>query len=59
MTHMALKLVYDHVDGLVAAPYDVTYVKEAMYKYFQVRKLQFQLDFPLTHLGDCIFIVFL
>lgn len=36
---MALKLVYDDMDGLVAAPHDVTFIKEAMNKYFQVRVL--------------------
>ena len=36
---MALKTVYDDVDGLVEAPHDITFVKKAMYKYFQVREI--------------------
>jgi hypothetical protein len=36
MSHMAIKLVYDDIDGLVKAPFDVTFIKEAMYKFFQV-----------------------
>ncbi len=39
MSHMALKLVYDDIDGLVKAPNDVTFIKEATYKYFQVRDI--------------------
>ncbi|CAB4031308.1 N-acetyl-D-glucosamine kinase [Paramuricea clavata] len=38
MSHMAIKLVYDDIDGLVKAPFDVTFIKEAMYKFFQLER---------------------
>lgn len=36
---MAIKTVYDHVDGLVQSPHDIQFVKEEMYDYFKVREM--------------------
>ena len=36
ISQLAIKTVYDDTDGLVKSWYDVTFVKEAMYKFFNV-----------------------
>ena len=36
ISQLAIKTVYDDTDGLVKSCYDVTFVKEAMYKFFNV-----------------------
>ena len=38
ISRMALKLVFDDIDGLVKAPHDVSLLKEEVYKYFQMEK---------------------
>lgn len=40
---MAVKTVFDARDNLVKSPHDITYVKEAMEEYFQVRTCSFDL----------------
>ncbi|KAF3697631.1 N-acetyl-D-glucosamine kinase [Channa argus] len=37
--HLAVKMVFDAKDNLVAPPHDITYVKKAMEEYFQVSDL--------------------
>uniref|UniRef100_A0A1A7YJ56 N-acetyl-D-glucosamine kinase n=1 Tax=Iconisemion striatum TaxID=60296 RepID=A0A1A7YJ56_9TELE len=39
IAHLAVKTVFDARDNLVAPPYDITCVKEAMEEYFQVSDL--------------------
>ena len=36
VAHTAIKTVYDHEDGMVAAPHDVTAINEVITKKFQV-----------------------
>ncbi|KAM4706438.1 N-acetyl-D-glucosamine kinase [Discoglossus pictus] len=36
ISHQAMKTVFDATDNLVATPYDISYVQQAMFKYFQV-----------------------
>lgn len=36
ITQKAIKIVFDHEDNLKVSPYDITFVKEAMMKYFKV-----------------------
>lgn len=38
-----MKIVFDSIDNLEAAPHDIGYVKQAMFSYFQV------LPLPLVH----------
>lgn len=37
ISHLALKTVYDHEDGLNQSPHDITAVKEIIVNKFQVR----------------------
>ena len=39
-----MKIVFDSIDNLEAAPHDIGYVKQAMFNYFQV------LSLPLVHM---------
>ncbi|XP_077136468.1 N-acetyl-D-glucosamine kinase isoform X2 [Ranitomeya variabilis] len=36
MAHRAMKIVFDTIDNLVDPEYDISYVQEAMFSYFQV-----------------------
>lgn len=36
ITQKAIKIVFDHEDNQKVSPYDITFVKEAMMKYFKV-----------------------
>lgn len=36
ITQKAIKIVFDHEDNLKVSPYDITFVKEAMMKYFKI-----------------------
>uniref|UniRef100_A0A8C2L772 N-acetyl-D-glucosamine kinase n=1 Tax=Cricetulus griseus TaxID=10029 RepID=A0A8C2L772_CRIGR len=36
ISHKAVKIVFDSIDNLEAAPHDIGYVKQAMFNYFQV-----------------------
>ncbi|XP_036038624.1 N-acetyl-D-glucosamine kinase isoform X2 [Onychomys torridus] len=36
ISHRAVKIVFDSMDNLEAAPHDIGYVKQAMFNYFQV-----------------------
>lgn len=36
IAHLAVKIVFDSIDNLEAAPHDIHYIKEAMFTYFQV-----------------------
>ncbi|KAM3936886.1 N-acetyl-D-glucosamine kinase [Leptodactylus fuscus] len=36
ISHRAMKTVFDTIDNLVDAEYDISYVQDAMYSYFQV-----------------------
>ena len=39
LAHRAIKYVFDHDDNLKVAPYDVSFVKKAMFNYFKVGDL--------------------
>lgn len=36
--HRALKTLYDHEDNLVAAPHDISVLKEVVYKFFKLKE---------------------
>ncbi|XP_027972145.1 N-acetyl-D-glucosamine kinase isoform X1 [Eumetopias jubatus] len=36
IAHRAVKIVFDSIDNLEAAPHDIGYIKQAMFNYFQV-----------------------
>ena len=36
IAHKAIKIVLNEIDGLKQSPHDISFVKEAMYKYFEV-----------------------
>lgn len=39
IAHRAIKRVFDHEDNMCSSKYDVSFVKDAMYKYFGVRNI--------------------
>ncbi|XP_053560310.1 N-acetyl-D-glucosamine kinase [Bombina bombina] len=36
IAHQGMKTVFDEIDNLAPSPYDITYVQQAMFSYFQV-----------------------
>ncbi|XP_049641039.1 N-acetyl-D-glucosamine kinase isoform X2 [Suncus etruscus] len=51
IAHLAVKIVFDSIDNLEAAPHDIHYIKEAMLTYFQVL-FQGELGLPILCVGS-------
>ncbi|XP_074642845.1 N-acetyl-D-glucosamine kinase-like [Tubulanus polymorphus] len=49
ISYTAMKTVFDHIDGLNPSEYDITFVKEAMYKYFKMNEQADILEHLYTH----------